>query len=82
MLAAKEKQSKLKDDMGYMRDWIDKMHEELEDEKVKARGAVKKACRLNTVAERRLALLKELKGEVRNLRDVLAYESKVRFSLE
>ena len=43
VLAAKEKQSKLKDDMGYMRDWIDKMHEELEDEKVKARGAVKKA---------------------------------------
>ena len=43
MLAVKEKQSKLKDDMGYMRDWIDKIHEELEDEKVKARGAVKKA---------------------------------------
>ena len=82
VLAAKEKQSKLKDDMGYMRDWIDKMHEELEDEKVKAKGAAKKACRLNTVAERRLALLKELKGEVRNLRDVLAYESKARFSLE
>ena len=34
------------------------------------------------MAERWLALLKELKGEVRNLRDVLAYESKRRFSLE
>ena len=69
--------------------WIDELDEELREAKSAMRTAKKEATsayraksKLETVASKRLALLKDLKEQLRNTKDDLADESHQRESLE
>ena len=70
-------------------DWIDELDEEVRDAKSVLRVAKKEAnsahyakSKLETVASKRLDLLKDLKQQLRNAKDDLADESHQRASLE
>ena len=70
-------------------DWVDELHSEISDQKKITKSAMKavktaqsKNLKLDSVASKRLSMLKELKCSLNNTKDMLADESHQREALE
>ena len=82
MALAQVSKNKVVNEMTLMDEWLNKMAEEVSDTKRLTKMAMRKARDDTKLASNRLTKLKELKNQVKKVKDDLADESHLRKNLE